>query len=47
LSWDGLRRGWRGQPQRNILAREPKRAEEKEEIVQIKSLKGGCDVFFC
>src|SRR5215468_4811963 len=30
-----------------MLNRRPKEAEEKEEIVKTKFLKGGCDVFFC
>jgi hypothetical protein len=41
-----LRRGLRRWASKNILNREPKQAEEKEEIVELKLLKGGCDVFF-
>jgi hypothetical protein len=44
---NGLRSGLRKCASQNILNREPKRAEEKEEIVIDKFLKGGCDVFFC
>src|SRR6476646_6305657 len=36
-----------GQTRENILDLEPQEAEEKEEIVKVKFLKGGCDVFFC
>ena len=39
-------RGLRRQPGKNILNLERQRAEEKEEIVDLKILKGGCDVFF-
>jgi hypothetical protein len=41
-----LRRGRRKQNGKNIPAEELKRAEREEEIVHIKFLKGGCDVFF-
>ncbi len=30
-----------------MLELEPQEAEEKEEIVEMKILKEGCDVFFC
>jgi hypothetical protein len=42
-----LRRGLRRYASKNILNKEPRGAEEKEEIVVYKVLKGGCDVFFC
>jgi hypothetical protein len=44
---NGLGSGLRRCASQNILNREPKRAEEKEEIVVNKFLKGGGDVFFC
>ena len=41
-----MRRGLRRWASKNILNGEPKQAEEKEEIVDLKILKGGRDVFF-
>jgi len=40
-----LGRGLRGREPKNKAVEELKRAEEKEEIVCMKYLKGGCDVF--
>jgi hypothetical protein len=37
----------RGKKRANKVVEARERAEKEEEIVCIKFLKGGCDVFFC